>query len=191
MHQDFDRIRFTKIVSKKAIFNYFDQKRVEGYCMACPNYNKLWSCPPHDFTAVAYLEPYDFVLLVCEKISKKDNDESDTPIDTYFQKSRRLLGDELIAISENTEIEVLIAGNCYLCDVCQRVEGNRCRHENKMKFSLESIGFLVGDISKELIGIELEWPESGEEPNSLMTVGAVFAKDETLLKIWSENWGGI
>ncbi len=189
MHQNFDRIRFTKIVSKEAIFKYYEPKRVEGYCKVCPNYNKLWSCPPLDITAVSYLEPYDFVLLVCEKITKQDKDESETPIDTYFQKSRRLLGDELIALSESPEFEVLIAGNCYLCDECLRKVGKSCRHETQMKYSLESIGFLVGDIAKELIGIELEWPEPGAEAKSLMTVGAIFAKEDTLFKVLSKEWG--
>ncbi len=188
MHQDFKIIHFTKIVHKDAIFKFYEPIRVEGYCKLCPNYNKLWSCPPHGFNADTYLESYDYVLLVGEKIVRKDKSQAETSMNTHFQEVRRQLGDQLIKLSESNDVEVLIAGNCYLCEDCLRIEGKSCRYENRMKYSLESIGFLVGDIASELLGIELEWPESGKEATSLMTVGAIFAKDDIQLKSMLDQW---
>lgn len=188
MHQDFEIIHFTKIIPKEAIFKFYEPVRVEGYCKSCPNYNKLWSCPPHDFSAVSYLDLYDYVLLIGEKIVRKEESLSKTSMNNYFQKVRRQLGDQLIELSKSNDVEVLIAGNCYLCDDCLRTDGKSCRYEDRMKYSLESIGFLVGDIASELLGIELEWPEPGKEAPSLMTVGAIFAKEEISLKAMLDQW---
>lgn len=188
MHQDYTLIHFTKLLPKEAIFKYYEPKRVEGYCKSCPNYNKLWSCPPHDFNAVSYLDSFDHVLLTGEKIVRNENFLSKGSMNLYFQEVRRQMGDRLIELSKQYDTEVLIAGNCYLCDDCPRTIGKSCRYENKMKYSLESIGFLVGDIASELLGIELEWPEAGEEAQSLMTVGAIFSKDEMLLKTLMDQW---
>lgn len=188
MHQDFKIIHFTKIVPKEAILKFYEPVRVEGYCKSCPKYNKLWSCPPHDFDALSYLESYDYVLLVGEKIVRNEKPQTIISINSYFQEVRRELGDHLIKLSEAHDIEVLIAGNCYLCDECLRREGKSCRYNEKMKYSLESIGFMVGDIASELLGIDLEWPEPGEESPSLMTVGAIFAKDDLQLKLILDQW---
>jgi predicted metal-binding protein len=182
MHQEFNLTHYTKIVSKAAIFKFYEPERVEGYCKSCPNYNKLWSCPPHEFDAISFLNPYTSVLLLGEKIVRNECSEFNDSMNSYFQKVRRQLGDQLITLSKKEDVEVLIAGNCYLCDDCLRTEGKSCRYEDRMKYSLESIGFLVGDIASELLGIGLEWPEEGKEATSLMTVGAIFAKDETLLE---------
>lgn len=188
MNQDFNLIHFTKIMPKESIFKFYQPLKVEGYCKSCPNYNKLWSCPPHDFDAVSYLDSYDHVLLVGEKIVRNEKSQSKGSMNSYFQEVRRLMGDRLIALSEKFDVEVLIAGNCYLCDDCLRILGKSCRYEDRMKYSLESIGFLVGDIASELLGIDLEWPEAGEEAQSLMTVGAIFSNDEGLLISLMDQW---
>lgn len=170
--------RTTKHISKKDLFEYYKPKLVQGYCESCPNYGKIWSCPPLAVDAETYLSAYEHVLLIGDEIFKTDG----IPINTSFQEARQVLGNQLIELSGNTDLEVLIAGNCYCCKSCQREENKSCIYENKCKYSLESLGFLVSDISEKVLEIPLKWGQSGEEPPSLVAVAAILAKEKSQLK---------
>lgn len=180
----------TKIISLEKLYEYYDPEKVEGFCRSCPNYGRIWSCPPLFFDPVSYLEKFGYVLLIVEKIyPEAEKVNSPETLSDLFQVSRRLFGDSLISLTKNTfstekELEVLIAGNCYFCNVCQREKDLPCKHPEELKYSLESIGFLVGDITKEIMGIQLQWLGDGEKPEFLLMVGAVVSdKKETLEEI--------
>lgn len=170
--------RIQEIVTVDHLYKFYEPERVEGYCQSCENYGKIWSCPPHDFTAKDFLSPYRFALVIGEEVSSEEG----LSIIDAFQEARRQLGDELMALSESPSFEVLIAGNCYLCDSCQRLSGKPCLYPSKCKYSLESIGFLVGDIAKEILNQPLKWEKSGVEPRSLLTVAVVLSSDLSLLE---------
>lgn len=174
--------RTERIVTLETLYKYYEPERVEGYCQGCQNYGKIWSCPPHAFDTQTFLSRYRYALIIGEEVFSEEG----VPITDTFQKSRRQLGDELIELSKGGPFEVLIAGNCYLCEVCQRTENKPCIQPSKCKYSLESIGFLVGDIAEAILNEPLKWGKSGEEPKSLMTVAAILSPElralETLMK---------
>lgn len=174
----FHKKRTENLVKVEALYAYYEPERVEGYCQGCQNYGKIWSCPPHPFTAKEFLAPYTYALVIGEEIFAEEG----VAITQAFQEARRQLGDELIGISKSGPFEVLIAGNCYLCESCQRLENKPCVHPNACKYSLESIGFLVGDIAKEILNEPLKWGKSGEEPKSLMTVAVILSSEKASLE---------
>ena len=55
------------------------------------------------------------------------------------------------------------AGTCHLCPegTCARSEGRPCRYPDRIRPSLESLGFDIGKTASELLGIELKWSEPG------------------------------
>jgi len=156
-------------VSIDTLLKYYDQDKVENYCKNCENYNRIWSCPPHNFNTYEYLNAYDSADLYALKI----NIPSGTPKEEVleiFQKERRLFGDKLMAMEDRSI--ALIAGNCYQCELCSRQEGNTCILEDKRRYSLEALGLIVSEITSNLLGIELKWTKEGEA-TYLVTVGAL------------------
>lgn len=161
---------FTKLETMETLYQYFKPIEVEGYCAACPNYGRIWSCPPFDFDVKSYLAPYTHVLIIGVKT-------------TDFEATRRQFGDilkQLSALSTKlNSLEVLIAGNCYDCEVCTKVEGGTCILEEGTKYSLEALGFHVGDICEKLLDAPLDW--SGND-GTFMTVGAVLSNSVDVLE---------
>ena len=143
----------------------FRSVEVEGYCSACPNYGRIWSCPPFDFDVTTYLAPYEHVLIIGLKT-------------TDFEVTRRRFGDILCAIQPR-HLEVLIAGNCYHCDVCTKTIGEHCILKEGTKYSLEALGFHVGDICEHILDAPLDW--SGSD-GTYMTVGAILSNSREMLE---------
>lgn len=56
---------------------------------------------------------------------------------------------------------------------CTRREGLPCRYPDKVRPSLESMGFDIGKTAKELFGLELKWASYGMLPEYYVLVGAV------------------
>lgn len=168
-----------KIIPVKDLFEHYFPEEVEGYCKNCPNYNRIWSCPPHDFSALDYLKSYDYALVIGNRI--RSNHPEIEELDC-FQKARREIGNQLIQLNKDYEVEVLIAGNCYQCENCNRESGSACVHKENMKYSLESIGFKVGDITDKILNEPLSWGKNGQASESLMTVGVIFSKTQNRLE---------
>ena len=47
---------------------YVDVETFLGACKACPNYEKVWSCPTYDFDVIDYWKKYRILELVAIKI---------------------------------------------------------------------------------------------------------------------------
>lgn len=159
----------TKLTTMENLYQYYKPVEVEGYCSACPNYGRIWSCPPFIFDVKPYLAPYGHVLIVGVKTMD-------------FEATRRQFGDILKTISEferaEAHFEVLIAGNCYHCEVCAKVDGMPCIMKEGTKYSLESLGFHVSDICEHILDAPLDW--SGNE-GTFMTVGAILSNSKEAL----------
>lgn len=158
-----------RVVTIDTLMTYYDAKKVENYCMNCPNYGRIWSCPPHEFNTEAYLRKYEMAHLYALKIHIPAGTSKDD-IMTIFQRERRTFSDWVI--KKEAGGTALIAGNCYQCEICSRTEGKPCILKEKKRYSLESLGLIVGDITSQLFDIDLKWPEEGQE-SYLVTIGAV------------------
>ena len=67
-------------------------------------------------------------------------------------------------------------GTCLHCPEgsCTRLDGNPCRHPDRVRPSLEACGFDVGRTARELFGIELKWGVEGRMPEYLTLVCGFF-----------------
>lgn len=148
-------------LSKEALFAYYMPTEIHGYCQKCPNYHKIWSCPPLIFNPKDYLTPYEcFVVMGVQTKT--------------FDATRRSFGKTLIEFAETNSCEVLIAGNCHYCTSCNRINNQPCLNPKKMKFSLEALGFHVGEICENVLKVPLDW--SKVDP-TFMTVGLLMFKN--------------
>ena len=139
------------------------------YCKSCPNYDKVWSCPPGVPTAKGFLGKYTQVITIAVKViySKEDQPSGSTAEmieklrqDTYG-KVKRILYEILLYIEkENPGTLLLGAGRCEQCENCSRLQDLPCKKPEKMRYSLTAFGFDFIKLVKELFDQELLWSQS-------------------------------
>lgn len=164
------RTMIQKEISVTKLFKYYKPIEVEEYCKACPNFNFNWSCPPFGHDAASELKRFENVLIIGVTTSN-------------FSKTKREMFDWLNEVATYTGHLVLIAGNCDYCELCVKVDRKPCAYPDKMKYSLESLGFHVSELCEKELGVSLEW--NAEHPKYL-AVGAIFYNElgDINLKKW-------
>lgn len=175
----------SKTIKINELIKYYNIKKVEGYCSNCINYKKIWSCPPHDFNSLNYLRKYKYVQVISVKIvfnKDKLNEDYKAHMSDIFQEVRRKFGNYLISLEENSE--ALIAGNCYQCTVCKREINQACILSSKRRYSVESLGLMVSDITENILNQEIQWVKEGI-PDYYLTVGALLLKENKPIKKFS------
>lgn len=164
--------RYIKTIAINDLLNHYDHEKVENYCKNCDNYNKIWSCPPHNFNTYDFINQFSKIELHLEKINLPQSVSKDQVLN-IFAKARRTFSDDIMS-REKEGMTAVIAGNCYMCKTCQRTSGKACILKDDMRYSLESIGLIVGEIA-EMMGVPLVWT-SGTSDSYLVTVGGLFMK---------------
>lgn len=150
-------------------------------CKKCPYYDHVWSCPTYDFDVESYWKQYhtfDVIgvqLVFDEEYRQKtySKEELDKIIEESISKEKQKLSHELFLEEEKQPHSIsLSAGGCALCGRgnCTRPEGNPCRHPEKLRYSIESLGGNVGKTIHDLFHIELEWVEKGILPAHFVLV---------------------
>ncbi len=156
---------------------YIDVGSIPANCGSCPNYGKVWSCPPYDFDPERIWRKYRRLLLVAEKIvpDTAEGAWNDPHNYTGLLRPFRLALDETLGRMEKETPGSLRlnAGRCFLCERCSRAGGEGCRYPEDRRYSLESLGGAVGKIAEEYLGVPLHWGKPGEPPPYFLLVGAL------------------
>ncbi len=161
-----------------------DFPRFDLCCKACPNYSRNWSCPPLPIAPMDLWASYDRILLQCRCVDVPKNLREQTfSLQEIGEVTMQLLRDEKRAmLLELLELETqfpgsmaLAAGSCDLCPEgsCTRIQNLPCRHPDRMRYSLETLG---GDMSKALslyFDRKLLWAENGKLPEYYVLLGAL------------------
>lgn len=96
-----------------------------------------------------------------------------------YRRGKAEMTEELFALEENVEgSRALYPGSCNLCNGgrCARINGEPCRHPEKMRYSIESLGGDVMKTAKEIFDIEIVWAKAGETPPYMVLVGGLLTK---------------
>lgn len=175
----------TAIPVKDYVEGYRDTEKFVAFCRQCNRYENCWACPPYDFDTDEYILKYESACLIGTKI---DIPLSIRTIHNSPEKGKAL-GAEIIASVRRTldewllGIEVAVpgsraffAGTCHVCDAddCTRRQGIPCRHPDKIRPSLEALGFDIGKTTETLLGITLKWSNDGSLPEYLTLVSGLF-----------------
>lgn len=173
--------------------NYQDIGNYLAYCKACPNYNTVWSCPPLPFDAAAYLEKFPWMYVVGAKInlSPETIKQADTA-EKVKDMGWNIVVEVKLAMEEKMrKLEAklpgsmaLSSGGCNLCSVCSRGEGTLCRWPDKMRYSLDAFGFNLTAITREMLGIEIQWCQD-RLPNYFTLVHGIATTAEITENMWA------
>ena len=162
---------------------YIEEFRRADYfiklCQQCGNYGRRYGCPPFDVNPLATIEGYDRVRILGVKITPKDKS---LPIEAANDLMKPVIGD---LNEELLKTEKSLGGMCYgfvgtcpYCGgaVCARIDGKPCKHPDKVRPSLEAIGFDVSKTAKDLLGLDIKWSHDGLIPEYLTLVCGIFYK---------------
>jgi len=167
---------------------YYKPKVFIEFCKDCKYYNKIWACPPYKFDTVDLIDPYKYAYIVGSKLylNKLDgklkellnHENVDVVVNEIYKSARAVLDQELMNIEKKESgSKVLFAGRCMICDCCAKVNNKQCIHPEKLRYSLESIGFDVSLISEEILEYKMLWSK-GKLPEYMILVSAIFSNKE-------------
>jgi len=165
-------------VTIKELAKCFKPEEVFGYCARCPKYGKIWSCPEHDFDVEAYVNKYRDAHIIGIKVYIDESYDKDKATE-LFHKSRSAVSLKLLEIEKQyPDSEVLYAGNCHFCEECTRKDGLPCVSPDKLRYSLEALGYKVSEVCKNVLKDEIQWFKDGGTPEYMLSVAAIFSNDE-------------
>lgn len=184
-----DRIEVvaTTIDCDRYIADYRDRERFIALCKECGNYGKNWSCPPYADSSIEDLSKFKSCYIIGQKIIIKEEMRS---LSTQTDDLTTVISDILLPVRELTDpllrdleskIEgsrVFFAGSCALCKrgECSRIIGEKCRYPDKIRPSLESVGFDIGCTASQLIKSELKWATKDTLPEYYLLISAIFTR---------------
>lgn len=146
-------------------------------CQQCGNYGRRYGCPPFDHDPLTVLQRYDRLQIIGVKVTPHDKTLPLSAAGDMMHPVTTALNEELLELERSSGGMCFgFAGSCPYCDgtPCARIEGEPCRHPDKVRPSLEAYGFDISKTAKELLGIEIKWSERGLLPEYLTLVGGVF-----------------
>ncbi len=167
------------IVSLAEMMRYHDPERIQSYCRSCEKYGVFWSCPPFEEQPLSQLSAWTHAVLVTQKTRITAGSSKDELID-QFLTAREILGETMKRWEIDGTVAV-IAGHCSGCTLCTRPKDMPCSAPERMRYSLEALGFDVTGLAEGLAGQSMHWPTSGV-PDYLITVGALLCPSLALAK---------
>lgn len=174
-----------KIQLKDYIQKYRDADRVWGYCKACNRYNACWACPPFSYDTTAIFDKYKYAYIIASQIIfddstrliKRNNEEMKYFVGSILDKFRNDMDWRLLSLEKEFDSLALFAGTCLLCPhgECTKLKGAPCIHPDKIRPSLEAIGFDIMQTNQDLLGIELKWSVDDYLPEYYTMTSAIFS----------------
>lgn len=110
--------------------------RFRDACKACPDYGRVWSCPPGVPEAEAFFSPFSDVTLIAVRViySEETRRAAASPEETeqlrkrcYGTVKKQLLATQLALEKQFPGTLSIAAGRCEQCERCTRPEGAPCR----------------------------------------------------------------
>lgn len=160
------KVDYKRLDLKQYVEKYYDWEKYNGFCKQCPNYGKIWSCSPYDFDTEDYIKGYKYIYIIGTKIDLDKNliknvtnkDEVTKLTYEILNRVRKSQEANLLELEKKyPNSKSLYAGSCILCEKCARLDNKPCRNKDKMRYSLESLGFDVSNTISDVLGIKLIW----------------------------------
>ena len=172
------------IAADEFIRRYRDIERIRQYCLQCPGYGKSWSCPPFDFDPATVTDGFTTVKVTGTTIEFDEQTRSACKTAKESAQVGREAMEEVWKwlLPQLYEQERQVPGSrcftfrCVLCpEGCTRPEGKPCRKPEMLRHSLESVGFDLEAVTRDLLGINLEWSTDGRLPKHITLITALFS----------------
>lgn len=173
----------TKRISVHRLETFLDRKTGLEACKACPSYGKDWSCPPGQPNPFTYFEPYHTAYLIAVKIhfdpefrkTITDAEGMEWVRKNIYQKVQRELQITLLNMEQQNPNSLSIS-TCLLCETCARADNQPCRHPEKRRYSMTTLGFNMTKLLKQEFDTDLVWSGDNTLQETQVTVSALLCK---------------
>jgi len=164
------------LATRAELLRHHDPERVQGYCRGCGKHGRFWSCPPFAVSPLASFPEWSHAVIVCRQTRIVPGTTKEQLVERFLAE-RVSFGGQMRRMEEQfPQVTALVAGHCSGCDECSRSEGKPCRAPERLRYSLEAVGFDVTGLAEGLVGVKIHWPKSGV-PDYLTTVGALLCPE--------------
>jgi predicted metal-binding protein len=160
----------TRTVTVPELLPFLKKETVFNLCAQCPNFDKLWSCPPivPDFEIFSAIYKYADVFLFWAETSQffKEKDPAIACYEFLKKENRKYV----LKLEEEKSGRAVFSFSCDLCPKCGKKEGKPCRKPNKLRFNLTAFGFMTDDLSKMLMNHQISWSKDKNEAQYITQV---------------------
>lgn len=165
------------VSARDYITDFRNVDKFMAMCRQCRNFGRQWSCPPFAEDWTDTISGYSHVTLFATKIEPIGHNIPLAEVLGLFRTQRRRIEPLLLRLEKDTGgLAFSFAGECLCCPEgeCARVNGERCRHPELVRPSLEAVGFDIGKTTEQLFSLPLKWSADGHAPEYLVLVCGLF-----------------
>lgn len=158
------------VCENKDLIKFMNRDYLLSLCKGgCENFNKNWSCPPNSPRFDEFSLDYTNSLLVELTSEVGENEEF---MEAYV-KNRSTLEDLLTKMQIDFECIKTSCGTCSLCKKCAILDQKDCYHPEKMRYSMESMGMNLSQLSEEIFNHKLTWNSDDEKNRVCTSIGSI------------------
>lgn len=167
------------LIKDVSILNkYYEKESIKRACEeGCPNYEKKWSCPPFSKPYYELMDGYNEAALISFSVNMNSYVEIKNKY-TAMKAANVTLKNLIEKVARKVEMETkgyaLLSGSCRYCRPCACKTNQKCKHPDKMRYSIEATFLNVQALCEELLGFELLWYEKKILPKYTSTVSLIF-----------------
>ena len=167
---------YAEIGVEEYLLHYRDAERFIKLCKECRNYGRRYGCPPFDYDVLQLVSRYDRVKIFGTQLFIKDAQVGVSELNRFMQPVVLQQNERLLELEkQHNGFACGFVGECPYCtEPCARLEGKPCRNSDKVRPSLEALGFDMVKTSKELLGVEIKWATAAHHPDYLMLICGLF-----------------
>lgn len=207
-----------KCFTKEQLFVTYKPKETIKGCKRCSNYSWNYSCPDLPYDAKEYLKEYEHVIFALAEIHTESIqpylphwEVSDFPsrvltnhlkrlenkdvvltsaVSMYlYNQIKDIMTERMLTMEADLDVMGLPPGSCTRCKDCLKEIGKPCIHPEKIRHSIEALGFLVSDIYSIFFDKKLGWTK-GKLSDIIHSCNVIFTKnkiDPEMIKPYLED----
>lgn len=151
-----------------------------SFCQQCQNYGRRYGCPPFDYNPLSLIGDFHKVRIIGVKIIPDSKQLPLEAVNDLMEPITKDLNEELLEMEKSLNgLAFGFVGTCPYCNGlrCARIDGEPCRHPDKVRPSLEAFGFDMVKTAKDLLGLDIQWSKGDYIPEYLVLVCGVFFRN--------------
>lgn len=150
-----------------------DVEKFIGYCRACRNYGRRWSCPSFDFDPLDLWKRYQAIHIHARVLTPVRGADMVVMMEG-LKREKEKLTDALLKM-ERIRRAALPSQPAAVPSAAAvpGPEGIPCREPERMRYSIEALGGDLSETMERYFQRPIRWSRNGEVPDYLTLVGGL------------------
>ena len=162
-----------EIPTREYVKTCVDVEKFLALCASCPNYGKIWACPPLPLDPMEIWQGYETLRLYALVLTPGEGMDMDGLMAAFLQEKTRLSRQVLELEKKIPGSLSMAASTCLSCSPCLRTEGKPCCHPEQLRYSIEALGGDVGLTMEKYLHRPIKWAQNGALPPYMTVVAGL------------------